>query len=86
MKNAFMIVTLVIITLATYTWFTYTQHFNQDSKDTATSGIFFKTTLNLGEYKNVSTGNNLWGTYNRYTRSDRHSETITVYCNKYCKK
>ncbi len=64
----------------------YVQHFNQDSNTTATSGWVFKTTLNLKEYKNVSTGNNLWGTFNRYTRSDRHTETITVYCNKYCKK
>ncbi len=64
---------------------TYTQHFNQDSNNTATSGWVFRTTLNLDEYKNVSTGNDLWGTFDRYTRSDRHTETITVYCNQYCK-
>ena len=64
----------------------WVQHFNQDSETTATSGWYFQTTLNLEEYKNVSTGNDLWGTYDRYTRSDRHTETITVYCNKYCKE
>ncbi len=69
-------------------WYQYAQHFNQDSKVTATSGIFFQTTLNLEEYKNVSTGNNLWGTFDRYTRSDRMGpeDALTVYCNKYCKQ
>ena len=62
------------------------QHFNQDSNTTATSGWYFKTTLNLEEYKNVSTGNNLWGKFDRYTRSDRHTEVIEVYCNDFCKK
>lgn len=65
---------------------TYVQHFNQKTKTTATSGWVFKKTLNLEEYKNVSTGNDLWGTYNNYTRSDRHTETLTVYCNKFCRK
>ncbi len=63
----------------------YKQHFNQDSNNTAVSGWVFKTSLNLDEYKNVSSGNDLWGNFNRYTRSDRHTEAITVYCNKYCK-
>ena len=85
MKWVFLSVALFIVTLSGLTWYMYTQHFNQDSENTATSGIYFQTTLNLDEYKNVSTGNNLWGTFSRYTRSDRHSETITVYCNKYCK-
>ena len=63
----------------------YMQHFNQDSETTATSGWYFQTTLNLKEYKNVSAGNNLWGKFERYTRSDRHTEVIEVYCNDYCK-
>ncbi len=77
----------VLLTLGSLVlWYAYTQHFNQDSEKTATSGILFQTTLNLIEYRNVSTGNNLWGTFNRYTRSDRHADTLTVYCNKYCKE
>jgi len=76
----------IIAMISIYTWYSYTQHFNQNNKETATSGIFFKTTLNLKEYRNVSTGNNLWGTFDRYTRSDRHNEQINVYCNNYCKK
>ena len=66
----------------------YVQHFNQDSNTTATSGWFFKTTLNLNEYRNVSTGNDMWGTFDRYTRSDRMGadDALTVYCNKYCKE
>ena len=85
MIKAFTGLALFLLVLGTGLAYSYTQHFNQDSKETATSGIFFKTTLNLKEYRNVSTGNDLWGTFDRYTRSDRHSETITVYCNKYCK-
>ena len=66
----------------------YVQHFNQDSKTTATSGWFFQTTLNLEEYKNVSSGNDLWGKFDRYTRSDRMGpeDALTVYCNQYCKE
>ena len=85
-KQAFMGLGIFLLIMIGLTWYNYTQHFNQDSKDTATSGIIFYTTLNLKEYRNVSTGNNLWGTFDRYTRSDRHSETITVYCNQYCKE
>ncbi len=84
-KTTFIALALFLTSGSLTTWYSYTQHYNQDSKETATSGIFFKTTLNLKEYRNVSTGNNLWGTFDRYTRSDRHSDTITVYCNKYCK-
>ncbi len=84
-KTTFVALALFLTSGSLTIWYSYTQHYNQDSKETATSGIFFKTTLNLKEYRNVSTGNNLWGTFDRYTRSDRHSDTITVYCNKYCK-
>lgn len=80
------IIIFLLVLVAAVGTNTYVQHFNQDSKTTATSGWVFQTTLNLTEYKNVSTGNNLWGTFDRYTRSDRHTETITVYCNEYCKK
>lgn len=85
MKYVFITLALFLTTLALVTGWFYTQHFNQDSNNTATQGIYFKTTLNLDEYRNVSQGNDLWGTFERYTRSDRHTETITVYCNKYCK-
>jgi len=64
----------------------YSQHYNQDSPTTAVSGILFKTTLNLPEYRNVSSGNDLWGNYHRYTRSDRHTDVLTIYCNKYCEQ
>ena len=85
MKATLSLLAFILIGTITALYYTYTQHFNQDSKDTATSGIFFKTTLNLKEYKNVSTANNLWGTYNVYSRSDRHDEVLKVYCNQYCK-
>jgi len=71
---------------AFFLWIMYTQLYNQNSKTTATSGIYFQKTLNLKEYKNVATGNDLWGTYHRYTRSDRHNDMITVYCHDYCNK
>ena len=86
MKAAFIGLAWFLFVGGAVTWFNYSQHFNQDSTNTATSGIYFQTTLNLDEYRNVSQGNDLWGTFSRYTRSDRHSETITVYCNKYCTK
>lgn len=86
MKYVLLLATIFILVIGGLASNTYMQHFNQDSKDTATSGWYFKTTLNLEEYKNVSTGNDLWGTFDRYTRSDRHTETITVYCNEYCKE
>ena len=76
----------VFVLLSTILWFNYTQIYNQDSVSTATSGIVFQKTLYLKAYKHVSTGNDLWGTYDRYSRSDRHNETITVYCRSYCKE
>lgn len=85
MKGLLLALILFVVILSVWASNTYVQHFNQDSETTATSGWFFKTTLNLTEYNNVSTGNDLWGTFDRYTRSDRHTETITVYCNDYCK-
>ncbi len=84
-KSEFIGLALFLTVLALGLWYSYIQHFNQDSKTTATSGIIFKTTLNLAEYRNVSTANNMWGTYNIYSRSDRHNEQINVYCNQYCK-
>ena len=67
-------------------WYLYSQRFVQDSHNTATQGIIFSTTLNLDVYQNVSSGNGWLGKFNRYSRSDRHSEVITVYCKDYCKK
>lgn len=66
--------------------YVFSQRYVQDSPTTATTGIFFKTTLNLEEYNNVSSGNAWLGKFDRYSRSDRHTEVITVYCKTYCKK
>ena len=66
--------------------FIYTQRYVQDSELTATSGILLQKTLHLEQYKLVSNGNGVFGAYSRYTRSDRHEDVLTVYCNKYCKK
>lgn len=85
MKHVFIILFTILVIAGLVLTNTYMQKYNQDSKTTATSGWFFKTTLNLSEYKNVSSGNDLWGSFERYSRSDRHTETISVYCNKYCK-
>lgn len=79
------IAALAVALTATYYYY-YFQRYNQDSKTTATTGFFYKKTLNLPEYRNVSSGNGIWGKYENYTRSDRHTETITVYCNDFCKK
>jgi len=75
---------VVIVTAIALTWM-YTQRFNQDSDTTATQGVFFTKTLNLNAYKRVSDGISMWGEYSNYSRSDRHDETVTVYCNEFCK-
>lgn len=65
------------------------QLYTQDSPTTASNGIYFTKTLNLEAYKMISSGKDfrlpLKGPYNNYSRSDRHNEVVTVYCNKYCK-
>lgn len=74
------------IIVGVITAWNYSQLYKQDSETTATTGIYFQKTLNLKEYKRVSDGNGLWGKYDRYSRSDRHNDVITVYCNDYCSK
>ena len=89
MKQIFTLLVAAIVAaiVATVTvWYIYSQQYVQDSQHTATEGIFFKTTLNLKEYKRVSTGNGWLGTFDRYTRSDRHNDVLTIYCNNYCSK
>lgn len=76
--------------LAGYIWYLYTmsQEFVQDSKTTATQGIFLQKTLNLSQYKLIASGNSLLGSYDRYSRSDRmgKEDALTIYCKEYCKK
>ncbi len=66
--------------------YTYAGKYVQTSPTTATTGIIFKETLNLNEFRNVSSGNNIWGKYTCYTRSDRQSEVTIVYCKQFCTK
>jgi len=77
---------IVLVAVATAILLSYSQKFTQDSNITATAGIVFKKTLNLEHYKPVSSGLGVWGRYTNYSRSDRQTEYITVYCNKYCSK
>jgi len=89
MKTAgtYLLATVVLVlSLIITTWYIYSQRYVQDGANTATTGIYFKTTLNLDEYKNVSSGNGWLGKFERYTRSDRHSDVLTIYCKEYCKK
>jgi hypothetical protein len=72
--------------IMTFIWYSFTQKYVQDSATTATKGILFKKTLKLEAYKNVSSGNDFWGAYDRYSRSDRHTEALTVYCKDFCKE
>ncbi len=64
----------------------YSQKYVQDGANTATTGIILKQTLNLKEYKRVSSGLGVWGKYDRYSRSDRHDDVLTIYCNNWCEK
>lgn len=73
------------IVISTSIWYHFTQVYVQDSQNTATMGIFFKKTLNLDAYKKISSGNDIWGNYDKYSRSDRHTEAETIYCKEYCK-
>jgi len=73
-------ITLVAVIISLYAMYAIMQLYSLDDKQlTATSGIIFTRTLHLNEYKKVSCGNNLLGSYDRYSRSDRHNEVITVY-------
>jgi len=76
----------VILVAISSIWYSFTQKYVQDSPITATTGIIWKKTLNLKEYKNISSGNNIWGKYDSYSRSDRHTEVLTIYCRDFCKK
>jgi len=76
----------VILIVTGSIWYSFTQKYVQDSPITATTGIIWKKTLNLKEYKNISSGNNIWGKYDSYSRSDRHTEVLTIYCRNFCKK
>ena len=58
--------------------FSYTQRYVQVNENNATNGIFFTKTIDLKEFKKVGTGSGLFGTYDSYSRSDRH-EAISVY-------
>ena len=77
---------LAIGFLYLFVQYIYAGKYVQTSSATATTGIIFKETLNLKEFRNVSSGNDIWGKYTCYTRSDRHSEVTIVYCNKFCTK
>jgi len=67
-------------------YYIYSQQYVQDSKTTATKGILFQQTLNLDHYKNVSNGNGWLGKFDRYSRSDRHGDVLTIYCKDFCKE
>lgn len=82
MKKTILSILVVVVLVLVYQ---YNQLFTQTSKDTAESGIVFKKTLMLDEYKLIAVGNGLLGKYHRYSRSDRHNEVMTVYCKQFCK-
>ena len=86
LKNILIGIIGIAIIAGGFVWYMFTQKYVQDSPTTATTGIFFKKTLNLEEYKNISSGNSAWGKYDSYSRSDRHTEVLQIYCNTYCKK
>ena len=77
---------LAIGFLYLFVQYTYAGKYVQTSPTTATTGIIFKETMNLNEFRNVSSGNNIWGKYTCYTRSDRHAEVTIVYCKQFCTK
>ena len=85
MKKIIIASFLIILPMLLVLGALYTQKYTQNTKNTAIKGIFFQQQLNLEHYKNVSSGLNAWGKYDRYSRSDRHDDVITVYCQRWCK-
>jgi len=57
----------------------YTQRYIADNNTTATKGILLQKSIYLNEYKHLGNGNGIFGNYNRYSRSDRHGDVISVY-------
>ncbi len=86
MKNVLIAVIFMFTVASLVLTYAYYQRYNQNSSITAISGIVFNKTLNLEAYKRVSSGFSVFGTYDNYSRSDRHNETVKVYCNDYCVK
>ena len=65
---------IVLVTLVVYS-----QRYTLNGDNTATQGIIFQKTIYLKEYKHLGRGNGVFGGYERYSRSDRHTEVLTVY-------
>ena len=63
--------------------FAYTQRYIDDGylNDTATSGIWWTTTINLKQYRVIGNGSGLFGEYKLITRSmtQGSGESISVY-------
>ena len=57
----------------------YSQRYIVDNNETATNGIWLQKTIYLKEYKHLGNGNGLFGEYDRYSRSDRHGDVLTIY-------
>ena len=76
----------LIASMSLLMWYIYSQQYVQDSETTASKGIGFSNTLHLNKYSKVASGNGWLGRYDRYSRSDRHTEVLTVYCKSFCKK
>ena len=75
---------MIVITLSIFAApvaaYKYTQRYVKDVvNNTATQGIFFQKTIYLDKYKQLGKGNGLFGEYERYSRSDRHEDVLTIY-------
>jgi len=76
--TTFKLFATMAIFIAVASWYWAMQQYTLNGK-VATKGIIFQKTLNLSVYKQVAKGNGIFGKYERYSRSDRHNEVITVY-------
>ncbi len=71
---------MLLAIAAPFVGWSYTQRYiADDNNTTATKGIFMQKTVYLKEYKHLGNGNGLFGTYNRYSRSDRHTDVLSIY-------
>ena len=77
---AIMTIGMILAIFSPFALWAYTQRYVVDDNGiTATKGIMFEKTIYLKEYKHLGDGNGLFGEYDRYSRSDRHTDVLSVY-------
>mgnify|MGYP006899556704 CR=1 FL=1 len=72
-------ISMLLVMISPFVFWSYTQRYVDNLDGTATMGIMFEKTIYLKEYKNLGKGNGWFGDYERYSRSDRHGDVLSIY-------